>query len=731
MVDIVETLDAEAGSGTGYAIGHSDRFLGQIGVANDRDWLRADLEGGHGYWFVMAGSGGSGSLPDARILLRDASGAALGYAEYGIAGSAGWAQDVAVTGQYFLDLSAYYLGSTGAYQLTVLQEVLAGTGTLATLSAGGSYAGRIDYGDDHDWVRLQLEANTAYHFAFSGDGSAQSLSNTAMVLRDAAGTALGSVEYNFSGGSGWSVDVVQAGTYYLDLGANSAQSTGGYTVSALAEVVAGLGTEAEAQVGQTYHGRIDYGDDSDWLRVTLEADHGYWISFAGDGTPGGLIGTQLLLRNATGEALGSVAYDTDGGTGWAMDVAQDGIFYIDLSAYSASATGGYAVHVLQEEMAGLGTQEVLPIGNTHQGRIDFGGDHDWLRVTLKANSGYVFDLAGSGAAGALTNTEIVLRDASGTALGAVEYNTAGPSGWAVDVQVAGTYYLDIAAYDSDSTGDYRVTAVVDTVANAGTKALLALGGQRDSRIDYGGDSDWVRVKLVAGVEYAFDLAGRGGQGLAGTALALFDTRGAELAQTYAAAGGSALRVNVAQGGTYFVAVSAAFGDETGDYRLKMAVAAVPGTAGADRMNGRGGPDHFLGLAGHDRLNGLAGRDTLEGGAGRDTILGGAGADVLRGDAGADQLLGGRGNDRLAGGAGPDRFIFDPGMGNDTITGFDLRQDLVVLDRRLAGGQSLRDLVAEDTRIVGGDLVLDLAGGASIRFAGLGSAEGLADALVFG
>ena len=45
MVDIVETLDAEAGSGTGYAIGHSDRFLGQIGVANDRDWLRADLEG--------------------------------------------------------------------------------------------------------------------------------------------------------------------------------------------------------------------------------------------------------------------------------------------------------------------------------------------------------------------------------------------------------------------------------------------------------------------------------------------------------------------------------------------------------------------------------------------------------------------------------------------------------------------------------------------------------------
>ena len=84
------------------------------------------------------------------------------------------------------------------------------------------------------------------------------------------------------------------------------------------------------------------------------------------------------------------------------------------------------------------------------------------------------------------------------------------------------------------------------------------------------------------------------------------------------------------------------------------------------------------------ITGGSGADMLAGGGGDDTLIGGSGDDVLIGGGGSDTLTGGAGNDFLDGGAGLDIFVFGPGFGQDTISGF---------DANATNGQDLLDITA--------------------------------------
>ena len=138
-----------------------------------------------------------------------------------------------------------------------------------------------------------------------------------------------------------------------------------------------------------------------------------------------------------------------------------------------------------------------------------------------------------------------------------------------------------------------------------------------------------------------------------------------------------------------------------------------GSDGNDSLSGAGGADYILGDAGNDTIDGGAGRDYLRGGSGNDSIGGGSGNDVIRGDSGDDSIdggtgndlllgdagddtivggtgndtiLGGAGDDSLTGGTGEDTFLFNDSSGNDTITDFDVDDDLInlqMLDETIA------------------------------------------------
>jgi Ca2+-binding RTX toxin-like protein len=86
------------------------------------------------------------------------------------------------------------------------------------------------------------------------------------------------------------------------------------------------------------------------------------------------------------------------------------------------------------------------------------------------------------------------------------------------------------------------------------------------------------------------------------------------------------------------------------------------------------------FTGNDHFTGSNFNDMLIGGAGNDTLLGGPGNDTLRAGSGNDVLNGGTGNDLLIAGSGADRFVFNtpPSLENDTIAGFNIHLDKIVL-----------------------------------------------------
>ena len=63
----------------------------------------------------------------------------------------------------------------------------------------------------------------------------------------------------------------------------------------------------------------------------------------------------------------------------------------------------------------------------------------------------------------------------------------------------------------------------------------------------------------------------------------------------------------------------------------------------------------------------------------DSLLGTAGDDVISGGRGNDWLQGGTGNDTLTGDAGHDTFVIRANGGHDTVTDFNVSEDVVMFD----------------------------------------------------
>jgi peroxidase len=134
-----------------------------------------------------------------------------------------------------------------------------------------------------------------------------------------------------------------------------------------------------------------------------------------------------------------------------------------------------------------------------------------------------------------------------------------------------------------------------------------------------------------------------------------------------------------------------------------------GSDGNETISGDGGRDLLLGFGGDDGLGGAAGADDHYGGAGADTMDGGDGDDLLNG---------GAGNDVGTGGKGRDIFVFEGACGQDTVTDFKDREDLLDLsDYGFASIEAVRARTVATDRTT---LVIDVGpdGGDAITVRGL-------------
>jgi RTX calcium-binding nonapeptide repeat (4 copies) len=110
--------------------------------------------------------------------------------------------------------------------------------------------------------------------------------------------------------------------------------------------------------------------------------------------------------------------------------------------------------------------------------------------------------------------------------------------------------------------------------------------------------------------------------------------------------------------------------------------------------------------------------TLNGGNGPDVLDGSAGFDILNGGNGADVLVGGSG-DTLTGGNGSDTFLFRPTSGANTITDFDVHNDLLQFGSSMFS--SVSDIIGHTTDTAGGALITG-ANGLAITLQGVTTAQ---------
>ncbi|TAE01977.1 MAG: tandem-95 repeat protein [Oscillatoriales cyanobacterium] len=132
---------------------------------------------------------------------------------------------------------------------------------------------------------------------------------------------------------------------------------------------------------------------------------------------------------------------------------------------------------------------------------------------------------------------------------------------------------------------------------------------------------------------------------------------------------------------------------------------VLGDSGDDALFGGMGNDTVYGGKDNDVVHGGKDDDLVSGDLGNDTLFGDLGNDTLYGGAGDDLLNGGLGNDSLIGGEGRDRFAIASGAGVDTITDFQIGQDLL----GLSGGVRFDQLtISQGTGMQAQDTLIRIA-----------------------
>ncbi len=563
------------------------------------------------------------------------------------------------------------------------------TTSTVTVPFGAPIDGAIDILGDHDWYRVTLTAGQTYTF-LTGEGTTGSLTDTIMVLRNAAGAAL--VTNDDAGPSNFFSQIIYTatttGTFFLDVGAYNNEATGSFRVSASTSLL-GAGdtvagdptTTGTIVVGGNVNGTINVLGDHDWYAVTLTAGQAYFIRTNATGGAGD-IDTTITLHNSNGTEIG---FNDDGGGGTysqlRFNVTTTGTYYIDLRAFGDAEAGAFNLSVttappltvynnnqiadqlisgywgtggarhfavtaggtLTVNISGLSTEgqtlarEALNLWTDATG-ISFSVVASTAQITFQNTASGAFAtsvFSGGITSSATVNVSAAWLTTNGTALNSYSFQTfVHEIGHALGLGHAGNYnntatYNTDALYLNDSWAA-TVMSYFDEVENTYTNSL-------------GYTRQYTVSPLVADAVATTQLYG-----------AVTTTRTGDTVYGFNNNSGRAiydatLNPNV----TYTIYDSA--GNDTLDYSgfaSNQVISLVQesfsnvGAAVGNVSIARGAViENAIGGSGNDTLYGNAIANILQGGGGTDTLYGAGGDDALSGGAGDDRIFGGAGNDR--------------------------------------------------------------------------------------
>lgn len=147
------------------------------------------------------------------------------------------------------------------------------------------------------------------------------------------------------------------------------------------------------------------------------------------------------------------------------------------------------------------------------------------------------------------------------------------------------YDITVTASDGTNSNSQDVAITVSDITdeagdvpdNDTTEVHMVSGGSYVGNLETSGDEDWVRVELVAGQRYQFDLAGTGSDTLGDPLIRLFDDSGSLIGENDDISLGvnrdSRLTFTATETGTYYIEVDSWDGgsvdERTGEYTLTV------------------------------------------------------------------------------------------------------------------------------------------------------------------
>ena len=357
----VDDVGANAASAGVLPVG--GKVAGNLETAGDRDWFAAQLNAGTTYWFKLAGSADqSGTLmPGAGTVFRVVDAQGHEYASvHGVYGAElnPLSFAPAASGTYYVEVA--YPGVTGTYQVSAQVGTKddygddAAHATEITLNAG--LTGALQLRNDKDVFKLMVTAGTAYSLLVDrADGKGYWPGGWPLAT-DASGQQI-ALHVTNSSDSNFTFTATSSGPVYFTLGTDTpspySSDPGGYHLLATSlgvdDYPGDSTTTAVLPANGQFHGTLNTPNDSDWIKVHMEAGKDYSFDLLGKPTGDGTLDTVgasagLVLHGPASSFL----FGLGGGT-WQTHLRAQatvtGDYYLEVQNGSApsSHTGSYTV----------------------------------------------------------------------------------------------------------------------------------------------------------------------------------------------------------------------------------------------------------------------------------------------------------------------------------------------------------------------------------------------------
>ncbi len=614
-----------------------DSFEGALLTHNDQDWFGIRLIANQDYVFQLkASASGHGSLEDPLLEIRSASGDLLVTKDNMLlSNDASVLFTPTATANYYLVAKAAHGDiDSGTYLLTTRSPDDHGNTRedASHLTLNQTAQGAIQWSDgsfgvraidsiglatdaDEDW--FQFEADAGQILSLTGKiATGSSLSRPMLEVVDASGRTVAIADgLETTGGlAAATFKAVNAGTYYGRL-IDGAGATGAYEMmlslgdvsdeDATGSVLMDFATASSFKVAQAV-ASIGLPGDSDAFQVNLQQGHFFRIETLAvrDGTRAPLDGAELSL-NFTEQGTSTpiavdVVHDAASPSLYDSTVFQattSGTLSLSVKALEETQTGRYKLRIVDLGISepddrpdaalayNTATHGVMAANESQSGTINAADDVDLFAIQLTQGNLYSFTVKGfADELGTLAQADLRLLNASGQLVTTGSVNTEeGQTHLQVGVFSSGLYYLAVGASDlPGNTGTYVLdtglfgtneASVDDMRADTQSGVSVAPGKTATGRIDFVGDSDWIRTTLSAGKVYVLDVLAYGsssGGTLPDATLRLIDTHGQEIASDDNSGAGldAHLQFTAPNDGDYYLDVSSN-GTDTGTYTVRL------------------------------------------------------------------------------------------------------------------------------------------------------------------